>query len=186
MKRNLIVFLAAALLSTVSVASTDIDSTCQVGADPTTKTGSALDTFTVDKSGVTYSDSAARLQLQKQAGVFNGTVLGISNPIFAGCAADFNEDGWTDFVGTGSGTNTYVKFFKNETYDNPAPANWADSTQVRTPKFSTTTQIEGPTSGYDAAVLGCADLNGDGHKDFVYLRCNASGGCTPIRTDIFL
>ena len=34
--------------------------------------------------------------------------------------------------------------------------------------------------------MGCADLNGDGNTDFVYLRCNAGGRCLPTAHDIFL
>jgi hypothetical protein len=178
--------LAAALLAPRGDASTDIDSTCQTGADPSVKSGSDLNSFTSTKNGVVWESSGAQLQLQKQAGVFTGTVLGVSVPIFSGCAADFDEDGWTDFVATGQGANSYIKTFKNETYQNAEPSDWNDATKIRTPKFTTTTQIEAANSSYDAAVMGCADLNGDGHQDFVYIRCTSSGCTTPTRSDVFL
>ncbi len=178
--------LVAALLSGRGDASTDVDSTCLTGADPSVKVGSDLNAFTSTKNGVVWDGTSAQLQLQKQAGVFSGTVLGVSVPIFSGCAADFDEDGWTDFVATGQGANSYIKFFKNETYQNAEPSDWSDATQIRTPKFSTTTQIEAANTSYDAAVMACADLNGDGHQDFVYIRCTSSGCTTPTRLDIFL
>src|SRR5262249_26187840 len=187
MKRRV---LPAALVATLLIgrgdASTTIDPTCQTGADPSVKTGTDLNTFASTKNGVVWDATGVQLALQKQAGVFTGTVLGVSVPIFSGCAGDFDEDGWTDFVATGQGANSYIKFFKNETYQNAAPTDWSDPTKIRTPKFTTTTQIEAANSSYDAAVMACADLNGDGHQDFVYVRCTSSGCTTPTRLDVFL
>src|SRR5262245_768960 len=104
MKRRV---LPAALVATLLIgrgdASTTIDPTCQTGADPSVKTGTDLNTFASTKNGVVWDATGVQLALQKQAGVFTGTVLGVSVPIFSGCAGDFDEDGWTDFVATGQG-----------------------------------------------------------------------------------
>src|SRR5262249_49962532 len=105
--------------------------------------------------------------------------------IFSGCSADFDGDGWTDFVATGSNPSDYIKIFRNRTFDNPEP-NWADPTQIRTPKFDETFyQVEAAQSKYDAALFACGDLNKDGKADFVYMRCTTGSSCTPARYDIF-
>src|SRR5262249_44099553 len=94
-------------------ASVSVDSTCTAPQNPSTISSPALDTFPPTRPGVTYSSSGASLQLTKTAGVFGGSLLGVTNKILSGCAADFDGDGWTDFVGTGTGTDGNLIFYKN-------------------------------------------------------------------------
>src|SRR5262249_31599291 len=119
---------------------------------------------------------------QKSGGVFNGTLLGVSNKILSGCAADFDGDGWVDFVGTGTGADGKLTLYKNQTYQNAAPADWYNSSSYRTPKFVAQTPFYTDTT-IGTVVTGCADVNGDGKIDVVLMACN--GGttvCTPPNT----
>ncbi len=127
--------------------------------------GDSLDSFTPVRNGTVYDTSGAHLRLQKAGGNFSSTNTAISDPIMAACAADYDEDGWTDFFGYDSQRRFH--FYKNRTYENPEP-NWDDVTDVRTGKF-----IPGPlivdyaNNSNGAAWIGCGDYNGDGHVDAV-------------------
>ena len=168
----LLTALLAASDGWTSVA-TGVDATCETSDTPTTFTGSTLDSATPTRSGVVYDGTGASLKLQKTAGLFTGSLLGVSNKILSGCAADFDGDGWVDFVGTGTGADGKLTFFKNQTYDNPEPTDWYDPTKIRTPKF-----VPGPAIYTDTTigtvVTGCADLNGDGKTDVVLAAATAA------------
>ena len=156
-----------------------IDATCETGSSPYTLASTTLDTATPARSGIVYDGTTAALKLQRNAGIFNGTLLGVSNKILSGCAADFDGDGWTDFIGIGTGADAKLIVYKNQTYDNPEPADWYNPLLMRTPKF-----VPGPTIYTDTTigtvVTGCADVNGDGKMDVVLAYCNAGTTvCTP-------
>jgi hypothetical protein len=168
------------------VAQQAIDPSCTAAATPQIMSGTNLDTFATTKDGVVYDGTGAKLQLQRGAGSFTGTTLGVGAKIFIGCAGDFDNDGWTDFVASGSLAFDYVKFFKNETYTNPAPADWTIPTNIRTPNFVDMGNIENGIGLNNAGVMACGDVNGDGNMDFVYMRCLGPALCIPTRYDVFL
>ena len=85
--------------------------TCPQTSSPTAWTGSTLDTGTT-KSGVIYNGTGSQLQLQPAAGLFQSTPLGISDLTVFASAADFDRDGWTDFVGTGEG-HDFISVYRN-------------------------------------------------------------------------
>ncbi len=165
-----------------------IDSTCTTSPTATTVSGSTLDTATPTRSGVVYSTGSAALQLQKLGGNFGGTLLGITNKILSGCAADFDGDGWVDFVGIGTGADGKLTFFKNQTYDNPAPTDWYNPALIRTPKFVPSATPIFTDTAIASVVTGCADFNNDGKTDIALLYCSTSGTvCTPVdKAYIFL
>ncbi len=163
-----------------------IDPSCTTAAAPQAKSGTSLDQFATTKDGVLYDASGSKLLLQRTAGTFTNTTLGITASIFSGCAGDFDNDGWTDFVATGSGSFDYIKWFKNETYTSPMPVDWTNPLDIRAPNFVDMGNVENASGLYNAAVMGCADIDGDGNQDFVYLRCLTGALCIPTRYDIFL
>ena len=184
---------------TLGGVSATIDPSCQAGSTPDNKTGTALDTFTSARSGVTYDTTSAQLSLVKQGGYISITSLGISDTVFMGCSGDFDEDGWTDFVGGDTDAIGYLKVYQNRTGDNPAP-DWTDPTALRTPNFIQPTAAVNPTYIVEASSpvnhvgsMLCADFDGDGHMDFLIARCATVVNVGPIgtcdtvgRADIFL
>ena len=69
-----------------------IDPSCFASGAPDTKSGTSLDTFASTKDGVVYDGTGAKLTLKRGAGQFRNTTLGISNPIFSGCAGHCSGD----------------------------------------------------------------------------------------------
>src|SRR5262249_11558613 len=169
-----------------SGAQQNIDPSCTAGAAPQTQSGTALNQFAASKEGVGYNSTSAALMLQKSAGAFTQTTLGVTAKIVSGAAADFDGDSWTDFVATGQGLFDYIKFFKNETYLSPVPVDWTNPADIRTPNFVDMGNIDNGIGLYNAAVMAAADIDGDGKQDFVYLRCLTAALCVPTRYDIFL
>ncbi len=128
---------AAGLLAFATVPSPEsiaavVDSTCLSSPTSTSVTGSALDTFAATKSGIVFTPAAGTLGITKQAGQFKNAAFGIADPIEISCAADFDEDGWTDFVGGTGNTDaaartSTIKFYKNQTYESAAPTKWTNA-----------------------------------------------------------
>jgi VCBS repeat protein len=169
-------------------AGADADGTCASGGNPQTFIGAALDSATPTRAGVAYDAVQGGLSLNKQGGVFSQTALGISSSdVKYGCAADFDKDGWTDFVATGDGATSYVRFYKNRTYENPAP-NWSDPNQIRTPKFVVTGADIRAADASSVTDIGCGDFNGDGNPDFFIVRCASNCDSTgqPSVADMYL
>src|SRR5215813_5884740 len=103
-----------------------IDPSCQTSAAPATLTGSDLQAASQTLNGIVWDSTGAKLTLKKHAGQFTNTTLGITSKIFAGCAADFDSDGWTDFVATGAGLFDQIKIYRNTTFNNPPPVDWTN------------------------------------------------------------
>jgi hypothetical protein len=146
------------------------DATCTVSPSPSSLSGAALDAATPTRNGVAYDGTSASLGLARAAGNFKPAQFSIADPIEIACAGDFDEDGWTDFVGgTGNGEAgggvSAIKFYKNRTMDEPAPQKWTndaiDCTAaanlppstftkcVRKPKFVATRLSQGTASTAD-------------------------------------
>jgi len=124
---------------------------CPQTSTPTTWSGTTLATTTM--SGVTYNSGGANLELVKSGATFRSTSLATPGSIMYAASADFNQDGWADFVGTPEGSsNDYLTIFRNYTWQNEncttaacttysgAQPDWADSTVVVTPKFTSNKQ----------------------------------------------
>lgn len=147
--------------------------TCPLTSSPSTWTGSLLDTDTT-KSGVLYDAAGSRLKLQGLGGDFKQSVLGTSDTAMYAASADFDKDGWEDFVGGDQVTNFQLKYYANRTYQNPEP-NWLDPSAIRVPKFVKTGVIDTYTfPSLGPTILLAGDFNGDTWPDI--LEINAPKG----------
>jgi hypothetical protein len=167
-----------------------IDTTCSATGTPTVVSGASLDTSTPFKYGTVYNRVSGRLEVQKKASNFRSTSLAVTDLVAAACAGDFDNDGWTDFIGAGDDPE-FLKFYKNRTYENPEPADWLNPALVRAPKFVDTTTLEAPSAVGNGSniAMGCGDFNLDGSQDVFYTRCVGTGlatTCYPNRADLYL
>lgn len=182
--RSIIGGLTLAMLASLglhphTVAATDpVDEGCPLTSNPTDNSGTTLETFAAGGDGsVIYSAVSSKLELSRAAGLFRSTNLAISDTPSYVCAADFDGDGWTDFIGAGA-FNTFIKLYKNRTFDNPAP-DWNDPNAIRTPKFTNpyaTIQTGTSTAASESAAIGgiaCGDMNGDSKADFIMITRNS-------------
>lgn len=168
---------ALALALTPAVAAP----TCPETSGPTSWSGSLLDTDTT-KSGVVYDTSGARLELEPAAGTFTSVNMAVSDPTVFAAAADFDQDGWVDFVGAGEATS-FVRIYENHTYENPEP-DWDDPAAVREPKFVQARQLAAAVSSNRWRPVAAGDFNGDGWPDV--FRASAPTGGRPDSAVIFL
>ena len=153
---------AAAALALLAPARADITS-CPQTSSPSAWSGSLLDTDTT-KNGVVYDSAGARLQLQNGAGQFRSTNLATPDFTVYAAVGDFDRDGWDDFVG-GSETDTWLRVYRNRTFDNPEP-DWTDINATRTPKFTTVRELIGSSStNVRRRPTAVGDFNGDGWPD---------------------
>lgn len=195
------------VLSTLVAASVSLHATqvfaqaaCPQTSSPESHTGATLQQFAQDNgSGVIYDTSGSSLRLQKAGGFFTPTSFSLSNnfPIFI-CPGDYDEDGWTDFIAMDVGAYR-IGWFRNESFNSTAP-DWSDSAQTLAPVFNLQTLVEGAQAGFTplfsstnldeqdgSRVLGCGDVNNDGHQDFVVIvNANQTSGVAPFRADAFL
>src|SRR5262249_47268541 len=159
--------------------------TCPQTSSPTQWSGATLDTGTT-KSGVIFDGTSAQLKLQPSAGLFKSTPLGITDLTVFASAADFDKDGWTDFVGTGEG-HGFISIYRNMAWQwtdgvnnctytgpgtcaNPATQNpemtpsWSDPNFVLPPRFKTISVLaDTVVTKWRPTVAG--DFNGDGWPD---------------------
>src|SRR4051812_8159783 len=101
-------------LRAAPVAAPVADASCPQTSAAVVYQGNGLDAATPVKSGISYatSNGPARLQLESATGLFKATGLGTSDQTVFAATADFNNDGWTDFVGTGE-TDGFLKIYRN-------------------------------------------------------------------------
>src|SRR5262249_5301520 len=78
------------------------------------------------KAGVVYDAYAGALRLRHAAGSFRTVALGLDG-LAAGCAADFDEDGWPDLVAADRARGG-ISVYQNRTAESPAGA-------IRQPRF---------------------------------------------------
>ncbi len=135
---------------------------CPQTSPPSAWSGATLDSDTT-KNGVIFDGPTSQLELQPAAGVFQSTTLGISDLTVFASSADFDRDGWDDFVGAGE-EHGFVTIYKNMTADNEVGANWNDPTYVATPKFVGKTLVP-DTLVTQLRPLIAGDFNGDGWPD---------------------
>jgi hypothetical protein len=193
---------ALALAAALAVASSPVAvaaTTCPVTSPPAAWSGSFLDTDTT-KDGIEW-DTSARLQLADAAGEFSSVNLGVTDFSVFAAVADFDRDGWDDFVGLDEPGN-YMRIYKNRTYENPEP-DWTDTSQVRTPKFDcpTTYDTDGvlqyhachvkwpeetndPSWSVQRRPTVAADFDGDGWPDILSLP--GSTDAPPWDTELYI
>jgi hypothetical protein len=173
--------------------------TCPQTSTSVTHGATQLEAYaTAGAGGVVFDPLAEDLVLQKQAGSISDEIgvgrvdLG-GNPTTAqpsvGCAADFDGDGWDDFVGT-TFDGVDVGYWRNDTEDNydAMTADWSNPSYTLTPKFTFTGWFENNNefnSGVGGSATACADFNGDGNMDFLLIGEEGSNGNTPYRADLF-
>ncbi|HTJ44571.1 MAG TPA: FG-GAP-like repeat-containing protein [Kofleriaceae bacterium] len=137
--------------------------TCPQTSGPTAWSGGTLDTGTT-KNGVVYNGTSSALQLQPAAGLFQSTTLGISDLTVFASSADFNKDGWDDFVGTGE-AHAFVNVYVNHTIDNEGGADWSNPSYVATPKFTVGRVLVADSLVTKWRPIIAGDFNGDGWPD---------------------
>lgn len=138
---------------------------CPETAPPTDFSGQALDLLTELKDGVVFDDtgSVELLRLKKEGGEFKSTPLGLADTSVYAAVADFDGDGWDDFVGAGEGTQ-FVRIYRNFSFHN-LPVNWNDPNAILTPKFQSVRELNPNYSGNRRHPMAAADFNGDGKPD---------------------
>ena len=164
---------------------------CPRTSSPTSQSGVDLEQFAVNSgASVVYDAASANLELARSGGVFALANTAMSERPEYACAGDFDEDGWTDFIGAGN-VDTIIRLYKNTTANNPAPVDWNDPTQLRAPSFTPTAQLQGTTTSVSplSAHIGgavCGDFNGDQHQDFAFLSDNATSPDKPKQANMWL
>jgi hypothetical protein len=174
--------IALSLVSRPDVRAIDVvDEGCPLTSGPTEHQGSTLQSFaTAGTGGVVYDGSDSSLRLNKEGGIFSSSVFPAAGTPQYACPADFDEDGWIDFIGgTADGRN--IGFFRNRTANNLAayPPNWTDPAYVLPPLFerplnawfwTSATTISG------GGATACGDFDNDGNADFALVMENGDNG----------
>lgn len=163
---------------------------CPVTTSPTSWSGNALDTGTT-KSGVVFDSGTASLKLQYSGGNFQappGTT--VSTNIYFATTADFDRDGWEDFIGASNTGEITIQ--RNQTIScgtstcgttvaTIAPSWWDTLSNVRKAKFVGKQLRAANSTNYNPMIA--ADFNGDGWVD-VATTSGGSGG--PSSAKLFL
>jgi hypothetical protein len=157
---------------------------CPITSGPTT-----FDLSTVTKNGTTFDTVGNNLQLQHVGDQFQAALTQASTESYV-AAADFNKDGWIDYVATqDSVVNTPLQAYVNQTWQNenctdttctsysgPAP-DWNNPATLITPKFTGVRDLHGGIAPSARYGLAAADFNGDGWPDvFEAVAPIGSGG----------
>jgi len=190
-------------LLVLGLAATASGQTCPQTSANVTHDPTMLEQFALASGGgVVFDTTAQDLELQKSAGSVSGQLdVAIVDtggtaivPAYdaqpaVGCAADFNGDGWDDYVGaTADGYS--VGFWRNDTIDNydAMTADWTNPAFHLDPKFTFTGwfEVNAVLNGAGGSATSCADFNGDGHADFMLIEESGGNGNTPYRADMFL
>ena len=164
MKRSMhfrAIALAAAVLAT-TWGPAAAETVCPTTSAPTSWAGPALELGTT-RAGIVFDATGNKLRLEQAAGVFRSTALGISDLTVFAAVADFDQDGWDDFVGVGESAG-FTRIYRNRTFENPEP-NWDDPNAVRTPRFVMVRELTSATASTRWRPTAAADFNGDGWPD---------------------
>ncbi len=161
--------------------------TCPATSATSSWVGAFLDSDTL-KAGTLFDTANSRIRLQGLGGDFKQSALGTSDTVMYAAAADFDKDGWIDFVGGDQATAFQLRFYANRTYQNPEP-NWNDPSAIRTPKFVKTAVID--TFSYSVigpTLLMAGDFDGDTWPDVIELNAPKSSATNyePTRAVVLL
>ena len=178
-RRRLALLAAAATLLPASRPAGAAPS-CPATSPSSSWSGAQLDTSTT-KEGVVYDSSGAKLRLQNSAGLFKSTALGISDLTVYAAVADFDKDGWEDFVGVGEASGGFVRIYENHTYENAEP-NWDSPNAVRTPKFVVARELLAADGVNKWRPTAAGDFNGDGWPDVFRAEASPTGTTPSVAT----
>jgi hypothetical protein len=197
-KRSLQRILALGSLGLFAVTASG-DATCPTTTTGTSQTGTKLQEFaTTGGAGVVYDPTQAGLTLGKAGGIFGAKFFAATGNPHVACPADFDGDGWTDFVGiTVDGTE--LAWYRNRTKVNQdadilaGTLNWNNTSYITTPRFDKVGYIEKTgtatppwATGDGAFAMGCGDFSGDGKQDFFVILEVGNDSGRPYRADMFI
>ncbi len=189
---------------TKPVVAQSADDSCPATSSPTIQTGTTLETFANDSnSGVVYDSSGTgKLEIQKAGGLFVSTTFSLASDAHGLCTADFDNDGWADIMSTSySGSDVVLSL--NKTIDNQISPAWSNPSYVTTPKFVASYYIAKNCGGENGhpnlsncsvsgaafrgnEALACADFDGDGNADFMFVRENNGDNGVPHSATMYL
>lgn len=187
----IVISLALAGLHSDRSAAQSGDPICPTTAPPVNYGTGTLDTATEAKNGATYSEKAGigNIILALEGGniqpVFPPPVA-IPEPVAYAAAADFDGDGFDDYVGgqTSGDTNIYRNFTFNYPLDPMAGEDWGDPFFVRRGEFQNVRALGADPGGNFYMVLAAGDFDGDGRPDI--FRANTMQGSAPASAKLFL
>jgi hypothetical protein len=144
---------------------------CAVAADqPLVHAGDSLDTISLERNGVNFNALQHNMTLMRTGGSIIEVDAPVTDLLTMGCAADFNEDGYDDIIGTTAlGT---VKIYLNQTGTEAAP-DWTIANILRTPLFANGVTVDSNTTAKGLGSMACGDVDNDGFADAVLMRCSS-------------
>jgi hypothetical protein len=123
----------------VANAATDVvDEGCPQTSDPVEQDDEVLQTFVVPGGGVVWGEDSAALELKLEGGLFKSQSFSTSSSVVFVCAADFDGDGWEDFIGANDQNDGEIALYKNKSIDNLGTPDWSNPNYVVAPKFERT------------------------------------------------
>ncbi|MEO8700080.1 MAG: PilC/PilY family type IV pilus protein [Kofleriaceae bacterium] len=178
---------------------------CPQTSTPTSWNGAFLDTDT-SKNGTLFDPaSGGTIQLNKSGQAFATKQFSSTSDTVYAAVADFNKDGWADFVGAPSGVASGLNVFRNFTWQNEnctdatcsahagtactvcapnAAPNFADPLVVIDPKFTQTNTLGAYGGGRFSLIA--ADFNGDGWPDIFSAFAPTSASFPITAVDMYL
>jgi hypothetical protein len=163
------IFLAAlaavALMSDSAPAQPSLAS-CPATSNPITFGTGTLDTLVENKDGLEYVEDLGQgsLQLVHAGGRWLSTTLDTFELNIFTAVADFNGDGWDDFVGgdIAGYTTTYRNYSGDWLF---SPDDWLDPLFILQTDFGQATALPRDATGEYHMILAAGDFDGDGRDD---------------------